>query len=84
MLRVAIHAKRRMSGIAAFGHLDIPPAWHGTYAATARGVPTAERHTAESAAALTAAFIDPALDSDAPSAIWNPVALAWESGPTRI
>ncbi|GAA1747945.1 hypothetical protein GCM10009810_05650 [Nostocoides vanveenii] len=49
-----------------------------------RAVPTAERHTAESAAALTAAFIDPALDSDAPSAIWNPVALAWESGPTRI
>ncbi|WP_425564546.1 nucleotidyl transferase AbiEii/AbiGii toxin family protein [Nostocoides vanveenii] len=39
VLRVAIHAKRRMSGIAAFGHLDIPPAWHGTYAATATGRP---------------------------------------------
>lgn len=80
-LSSAIEAKRLLSGIAPFHHVDVPPDWHRTYPGTAKGVPTAETYTAATAAALVAEFIDPALDKDSNTAIWEPAELAWKPPP---
>lgn len=76
-LRAAIAAKRTISGIAAFERFDIPTDWTRTYPATAKGVPSAEAFTADAAAELVAAFVEPALDKSLNTAIWNPRNLAW-------
>jgi hypothetical protein len=78
-LRAAIEAKRLLSGLAPFNHIDIPEDWHRTYPDTAKGVPTAEIYTAATAAELVAAFIDPALTHDVATASWNPSELAWST-----
>lgn len=56
-LDAAIDAKRVLSGLAPFDHVDIPKDWHRTYPATAEGVPTAEPYNAATAAELVARFI---------------------------
>lgn len=45
-LHAAIEAKRLLSGLAPFDHIDIPEDWHRTYPGTAKGVPTAETYNA--------------------------------------
>lgn len=79
-LRAAIEAKRLLSGLTPFNHIDIPEEWHRTYPDTAKGVPTAETYTAATAADLVAAFIEPALVSGSATASWNPDELAWDFG----
>lgn len=84
-LRAAIAAKRAISGIKPFEHLDIPADWSRTYPPTAKGVPSAETFTAETAAALAASFVDPALDNSSDTATWDPERLEWVAasrGPT--
>lgn len=81
-LRVAIEAKRVLSAIAPFAHVDIPEDWDRTYPATAEGVPTAEPYTAATAGELVARFIDPALDKSSNQAFWYPTELAWST--TRV
>lgn len=81
-LRAAIEAKRLLSGLAPFDHIDIPEDWHRTYPGTAKGVPTAETFTAETAAELVAAFIDPALDKGSNTAFWEPKVLVWSNMPS--
>jgi len=84
-LRNAIATKRVISGIEPFQHFDIPAAWTRTYPTTAKGVPSAESFTAETAAALVATFVDAALDKSSNTATWDPKTLAWiaaTSGPT--
>lgn len=78
-LRATIEARRLLSGLAPFDHIDIPEDWHRTYPDTAKGVPTAEIYTAATAAELVAAFIDPALNHDVVTAFWNPSELAWST-----
>jgi hypothetical protein len=87
-LRIAIAAKQKLSDINPFGHFDIPADWTRTYPKTAKGVPVAESFTAMTAAELVATFIDPALDKDSNTEIWNPQRLTWTaarngSGSTR-
>jgi len=84
-LRAAIAAKRAISRIEPFEHFDIPSDWTRTYPSTAKGVPTAESITAETAAALVATFVDPALDKSSNTGTWEPQNLAWAaatSGPS--
>jgi len=76
-LRQAVEAKRLISNIAPFDHFDIPADWTRTYPATAKGVPSAESFTAETAAAIVASFVDPALGKHSNTAIWDPQSLAW-------
>jgi hypothetical protein len=76
-LRLAIAAKRELSGIAPFGHFDVPAKWIRTYPATAKGVPAAEPFSAQTAASLVASFVDPALGKRPNPAAWDPQALAW-------
>lgn len=80
--RAAIEAKRLLSGLAPFEHIDIPEDWHRTYPGTAKGVPTAEIYTAATAAALVAGFIDPALEKSSNTAFWNAEELAWRPTPS--
>ncbi|AXT84664.1 hypothetical protein C6I20_05295 [Aeromicrobium sp. A1-2] len=81
-LHAAIEAKRLLSGLAPFDHIDIPEDWHRTYPGTAKGVPTAETYTAATAAELVAAFIDPALDKGSDEALWDPSKLVWSTTPS--
>jgi len=84
-LRAAIAAKRAISGIEPFEHFDIPSDWTRTYPSTAKGVPSAESLRAETAAALVATFVDPALDKTSNTGTWDPQKLAWAaatSGPS--
>lgn len=81
-LGAAIAAKRILSGIAPFEHFDIPSDWTRTYPTTAKGVPSAEAFTSETAATLVAAFIDPAIDNTSNTGTWNPLKLAWSAVPT--
>ena len=84
-LRNAIAAERVISGIEPFGHFDIPDDWTRTYPTTAKGVPSAASFTAETAAALVASLVDPALDKSSNNGIWDPDNLAWvaaTSGPS--
>lgn len=76
-LRAAITAKRTISGIDPFEHFDIPTDWTRTYPSTAKGVPAAASMTAETAAALVAAFVDPALDRNSNMGTWDPQKLDW-------
>ncbi len=78
-LRAAIAAKRLVSGIEPFEHFDIPPDWKRTYSSTAKGVPFATPFTAETAGALVAAFVDPALTKSSNTAAWDPRILAWNA-----
>lgn len=77
-----IAAKRAISGIEPFEHFDIPPDWTRTYPSTAKGVPSAASFTAETAAALVATFVDPALDKSSNTATWDPQALTWIAAPS--
>ena len=84
-MRNAIAAKRVISGIEPFEHFDIPDDWTRTYPTTAKGVPSAESFTAETAAVLVASLVDPALDKSSNNCIWDPDNLAWvaaTSGPS--
>jgi len=81
-LRSAIEAKRVLSAIAPFDHVDIPEDWHRTYPDTAEGVPTAEPYTAATAGELVAQFIDPALDKSSNQAFWDPSELTWSATPS--
>jgi hypothetical protein len=84
-LHNAIAAKRVISGIEPFEHFDIPDDWTRTYPTTAKGVPSAESFTAETAAVLVASLVDPALDKSSNNSIWDPDNLAWvaaTSGPS--
>jgi len=76
-LRQAIEAKQLISNIAAFDHFDIPADWTRTYPTTAKGVPSAASFTAETAAALVAPFLEPALNKSSNTATWDPQTLAW-------
>lgn len=76
-LGLAITAKRILSRIAPFEHFTIPSGWNRTYPTTAKGVPSAESFTAETAATLVATFIAPALDSSSHTGTWDPLKLAW-------
>lgn len=78
-LRAAITTKQAISGMEPFDHFDIPADWSRTYPATAKGVPSAQTYTAESAATLVARFIDPALTKDSNSGTWNPQNLQWNT-----
>jgi hypothetical protein len=78
-LRAAIEAKRLLSGLAPFDHIGIPEEWRRTYPGTAKGVPTAETYSAETAGQLVARLIDPALAGDADNATWDPQNLAWST-----
>lgn len=78
-LRAAIEAKRLLNGLVPFDHFDIPESWIRTYPSTAKGVPTAETYTAETAAPLVASFIDPALDKNSNPAAWDPESLTWSN-----
>lgn len=81
-LRAAIEAKRLLSALEPFDHIDIPEDWRRTYPETAKGVPTAETYTAITAAKLVAAFIDPALTGDAHDVLWDHSKLAWRPTPS--
>lgn len=76
-LRIALTAKRQLSGIAPFKHFSVPAEWTRTYSATAKGVPTAESLSAQAAADLVASFIDPVLSESADPATWDPHTLTW-------
>lgn len=76
-LRSAIEAKRLVSALEPFDHIDVPEDWNRTYPGTAAGVPIAEPYTARTAAELVARFIDPALNKTSNAAIWDPETLAW-------
>jgi hypothetical protein len=76
-LRTAIIAKRDLSRIEPFEHFAVPTEWARTYPATAKGVPAAESFSAQTAAALVATFVDPALGERPYPAAWDPQALAW-------
>ena len=76
-LRVAIATKLAISGTEPFDHFDVPDEWRRTYPATARGVPSAETYTAETAAALIAEFVEPALGESTSSGTWEPQRLRW-------
>lgn len=78
-LRAAIEAKRALSNIDRFDRFHIPPDWHRTYPATAKGVPIAESFTAEGAADLVASLIDPALARSMLHATWDPRTLTWNT-----
>lgn len=80
-LRTAIEAKRVLSGIPSFEHVDIPEDWNRTYPQTAAGVPTAEPYTAATAADLVARFVDPALDKNSSQGLWKPSELDWIPAP---
>ena len=75
-LRQVIKAKRLISNIEPFDHLDIPAGWTGTYPTTAKGVLLATGYTATTAAVRVASFVDPALDKSSNTATWGPQALA--------
>ncbi|MFD4324195.1 hypothetical protein ACFWQC_06140 [Nocardioides sp. NPDC058538] len=76
-LSTSIEAKRALSNIDPFDRFHIPRDWHRTYPDTAKGVPIAEKFTADDAAALVAPFIDPALTRSMPRATWDPHTLTW-------
>ncbi|MGV1006389.1 MAG: hypothetical protein ACOYEV_16845 [Candidatus Nanopelagicales bacterium] len=76
-MRAAIATKQTISGMDPFDHFDIPAEWRRTYPATAKGVPSAETYTAETAAALIAMFIDPALTKNSNPGTWDPQNLQW-------
>ena len=82
-LRTAIATKQAISGIEPSDHFDIPADWSRTYPATAKGVPSAQAYTAESAATLVARLIDPALAKGSNSATWDPQNLRWNIA-TRV
>ena len=82
-LRNAIATKRVTSGIEPFEHFDIPDDWTWTYTTTAKGVPSAESFTAETAAVLVASLVDPALDKSSNNGIWDPDNLAWVASHER-
>jgi nucleotidyltransferase AbiEii toxin of type IV toxin-antitoxin system len=76
-LRTAIEAKRAISQIRPFDQFDIPHEWIRTYAKTANGVPGASALTADTAAALVASVVDPALHESENSMNWDPHLLRW-------
>lgn len=78
---LAIATKQAISGMDPFDHFDIPADWRRTYPATAKGVPSAQPYTAESAAALATAFIDPALTKSSNRGTWDPQNLRWNAPP---
>ncbi len=76
-LRTAITAKRLVSGMEPFDRFVIPTEWATTYPATAKGVPSAESYTAETAALLVARLVDAALLASPTDGSWNPQELTW-------
>lgn len=78
-LRVAIATKQAVSGMDAFDHFDIPAAWRRTYPATAKGVPSAETYTADTAAALVLGLVEPALARSSNTGTWDPRNLRWSA-----
>lgn len=78
-LRAAIATKRTISGMDPFDHFDIPADWQRTYPATAKGVPSAQTYTAETATALIAAFVNPALAKSSNLGTWAPQDLQWNA-----
>lgn len=82
-LRAAIEAKRVLSGITPFDSFDVPTGWTRTYPSTAKGVPTAENYTAETAAVLVASLVDPAFEKGSNTAIWDPESLTWINSAER-
>ena len=76
-LRAAITAKRAMSRMETFDRFTIPAEWRGTYPATAKGVPSAESYTAETAALLVARLVDAALVVSPTDGSWDPQELTW-------
>lgn len=76
-LRAAIATKQASSGIDPFDDFDIPTDWRRTYPATARGVPLAQAHTAETAASLVARFVEPALRRGTNTGTWDHQSLQW-------
>lgn len=76
-LRKAIIAKQILTGMDEFHSFDIPSGWHRTYRSTAIGVPLAQSHTAESAAAVIATFLAPALGNNEATGTWDPRSLRW-------
>lgn len=76
-LRTAITAKRLASGMEPFDQFAIPAEWTRTYPATAKGIPSAESHTAETAALLVARLVDAALVASPTDGTWNPQELTW-------
>lgn len=81
-LRIAIATKQAISGMEPFARFDIPADWRRTYPATARGVPSAQTYTAETAAALVAAFVEPALEANSNAGTWEPRNLRWSASPS--
>jgi hypothetical protein len=78
-LRAAIAAKHATAAMEPLDHFDIPGDWHRTYPATAKGVPSAERYTAATAAALIAEFVGPALEECTGGGTWDPHDLRWQA-----
>lgn len=78
-LQAAIATNLAIRHLEPFDHFDAPSDWHRTYPATAKGVPLAEVHTAQTAAALVASFIDPALSTDPREGTWDPHNLEWRN-----
>ncbi len=76
-LRAAVASKQAISGMDPFDHFDVPAEWRRTYPVTAKGVPSAAAYTAESATALIAAFVDPALTKGSNPGTWEPENLRW-------
>ena len=62
-----------------FDHFDIPADWRRTYPATAKGVPSAQTYTAETAAALVAGLVEPALKKSSNTGGWSPQNLKWST-----
>ena len=78
-LRFAIANKQAISGMEPFDHFDIPADWRRTYPATAKGVPSAQTYKADTAAALAASFVGPALEKSSNTGTWDPQNLQWSA-----
>lgn len=78
-LRIAIATKQAISNMEPFDHFDIPTDWRRTYPGTAEGVPSAQTYTADTAAALIAKFVEPALAKGSSTGIWDPQNLRWSA-----
>jgi hypothetical protein len=64
-----------------FGHFGVAAEWTRTYPATAKGVPAAESLSVQTAAALVASFVDPALGKS--SNRQRGTRMLWPGFPTR-
>jgi hypothetical protein len=74
----AIAAEARARSLIPFTELTIPPTWGRLYAKQAKDVPfCADYRTADLAAELMRAFIDPVTRGEMPGKSWSPDSLAW-------